>query len=281
MIVSTTRLSPPQRAGGDSLSRELSFRKVTNVNYNSDKEEGEPIYDDRADQEDVGNGIGGSSGKDNRGPGEARRRQREKDSSNDDRTSHKVKGKGGTDNDYHMDGKKVGKGEGECKGGPCYKSDKDGKKGGDKDNGRKSGKGKGGPCYKSHKDGKKGDEDQGGIQTNQPSHAPIAGVTPSPTTTALTPEQIACNFLSLTSLAECRARERFDPNAGDFATGSTIPTELGLLTQLTYLDISSNQLSGSIPSSLSTLTHLTYLNVENNTLRGSIPSTYCASTSIV
>ncbi len=53
----------------------------------------------------------------------------------------------------------------------------------------------------------------------------------------------------------------------------TIPTELGLLTQLTSLDLSGNQLNGTIPSALGKLTQLTALRLSGNQLNGTIPST--------
>jgi Leucine-rich repeat (LRR) protein len=53
-------------------------------------------------------------------------------------------------------------------------------------------------------------------------------------------------------------------------TGS-IPSEIGNLTNLTYLNLSNNQLSGSIPSEIGNLTNLTTLGLGSNQLTGSIP----------
>ena len=54
-------------------------------------------------------------------------------------------------------------------------------------------------------------------------------------------------------------------------TGS-IPSELGNLSSLTDLDLSSNDLTGSIPSELGNLSSLTDLDLRSNDLTGSIPS---------
>ncbi len=52
----------------------------------------------------------------------------------------------------------------------------------------------------------------------------------------------------------------------------TIPTELGDLTALTTLDLSSHQISGTIPTQLGSLTALTALDLSGNQLTGAIPS---------
>lgn len=52
----------------------------------------------------------------------------------------------------------------------------------------------------------------------------------------------------------------------------TIPNEIGLLTQLTELRISSNKLSGAIPNEIVNLTNLKTLELENNNLNGLIPT---------
>ena len=54
-------------------------------------------------------------------------------------------------------------------------------------------------------------------------------------------------------------------------TGS-IPAELGSLSNLSGLDLSSNQLTGSIPAELGSLSNLIYLNLFFNQLTGSIPA---------
>jgi hypothetical protein len=50
-----------------------------------------------------------------------------------------------------------------------------------------------------------------------------------------------------------------------------IPAQLGSMTDLESLDLSSNQLSGEIPQELTGLTFLSVLNLSNNHLVGKIP----------
>jgi hypothetical protein len=50
-----------------------------------------------------------------------------------------------------------------------------------------------------------------------------------------------------------------------------IPSDLGLLTDLTYLDLQSSQLTGTIPSALGDLSKLTGLYLDRNQLTGTIP----------
>ena len=80
---------------------------------------------------------------------------------------------------------------------------------------------------------------------------------------------VACNFLSLPDVSVCQARKLFN----GAIVGNTIPTEIGLLTQLTFLGLSENPLAGTIPSTLGLLTLLTSLDLSLNQLTGTIPST--------
>jgi Leucine-rich repeat (LRR) protein len=52
----------------------------------------------------------------------------------------------------------------------------------------------------------------------------------------------------------------------------TIPTELGRLTSLPFLNMSDSQMTGTIPTQLGQLTTLTYLGMSNNQLTGIIPT---------
>lgn len=106
--------------------------------------------------------------------------------------------------------------------------------------------------------------------------------------------QIACNFIGLPSWTDCQ-NERAVVGPGSYE--STIPTEIGLLTQVTYmyfarpmtgtipstisqmtllsyLSFSDSQLTGTIPSSISQLTRLTGLSFYDNLLTGTIPSSF-------
>ena len=80
--------------------------------------------------------------------------------------------------------------------------------------------------------------------------------------------QIACKFLKYASLQECQSAEAFQ----GYTSGPTIPTEIGVLTQLSYLDIlTTNHLRGTIPSEIGKLTKLTAFHLSANHLTGTIP----------
>ena len=59
--------------------------------------------------------------------------------------------------------------------------------------------------------------------------------------------------------------------SGDPFTGA-IPPEIGKLTNLTHINLFSNELTGPIPEEIGNLTGLTSLNLGNNQLTGAIPS---------
>ena len=77
-----------------------------------------------------------------------------------------------------------------------------------------------------------------------------------------------CDWHGVTCSSEVVTRLFFYNNS---LTG-TIPSELGNLTNLTFLQLGSNSLTGSIPAELGNLTKLTYLYLGDNSLTGSIPS---------
>ena len=60
----------------------------------------------------------------------------------------------------------------------------------------------------------------------------------------------------------------------------TIPSTLGLLTQLTSLDLFDNELTGTIPLTLGFLTQLDYLELYDNQFNGTIPSALCSISGI-
>ena len=80
---------------------------------------------------------------------------------------------------------------------------------------------------------------------------------------------VACNFLNFSSITMCQAATSFDGRS----VGIEIPSELGLLTQLTYLSLIESELLGTIPSTLGNLVLLTELYLSYNQLTGTIPST--------
>ena len=77
----------------------------------------------------------------------------------------------------------------------------------------------------------------------------------TPTAISKTPVGIACKFLAMTNVTKCQAKVTFR----DSTTGSTIPSEIGALTQLMALDLFGNSLLSSIPSEIGLLTHLSHL----------------------
>jgi Leucine-rich repeat (LRR) protein len=97
---------------------------------------------------------------------------------------------------------------------------------------------------------------------------PTSAPTLSPGQT-MSPEQIACNFITRTSLDDCRSTLKV--MSPSIAAGVTIPSGIGLLTQLIHLEVDYSQLIGTIPPSLSNLSRLTYLSFFDNQLTGTIP----------
>ena len=64
---------------------------------------------------------------------------------------------------------------------------------------------------------------------------------------------------------------KFPPTLTSIGLTGPIPPEIGNLVNLTYVDLSWNQLTGSIPPEIGNLTNLGWLYLSNNQLIGSIP----------
>ena len=94
--------------------------------------------------------------------------------------------------------------------------------------------------------------------------------------------QEICEFFNFKDLNDCRSATSWEgesPYYYGYEYNTTIPSGIGLLTQLTRLkfngyfeDYSSRVLVGSIPSSIGNLVHLNYLNFSYNGLTGTIPT---------
>jgi hypothetical protein len=80
--------------------------------------------------------------------------------------------------------------------------------------------------------------------------------------------QDECDWQGVTCVNDKVAELRF----GSLELAGTIPTEISLLQNLTYLDISQNNLQGSIPEGLYDLVNLQSLYLYQNQLTGSISS---------
>lgn len=101
--------------------------------------------------------------------------------------------------------------------------------------------------------------------------APTSSSTSSPTfDPTLSPEQIACNFIARPNLVDCRSTVEVSVSSSN-AAGVTIPSEIGVLTQLTHLEYDLSELVGTIPSTLSNLSRLDFLSLFDNKLTGTIP----------
>ncbi|KAI2503178.1 hypothetical protein MHU86_11281 [Fragilaria crotonensis] len=94
----------------------------------------------------------------------------------------------------------------------------------------------------------------------------------APAPISSTSVRIACNFLSISNVTVCRSTFLFDTNADDKTTGSSIPSEIGLLTQLTLLNFAYIGLTSAIPSEIGLLTQLSILDFGVNEVKGAIPS---------
>jgi hypothetical protein len=65
---------------------------------------------------------------------------------------------------------------------------------------------------------------------------------------------------------------RLPAGEGITLTGSSLSTEIGLLTSLQYFDVANQRLQGAIPSDWEVLTNMVMLNLSNNQISSTIPS---------
>jgi Leucine-rich repeat (LRR) protein len=90
----------------------------------------------------------------------------------------------------------------------------------------------------------------------------------TPTTAPMKPEEPTLFGIALTTLWNLTSLEL----VSDELVAGSITSEIGLLTALTFLELSKNQLTGSIPTELGLLTALDWLYLEDNQLSGTIPT---------
>ena len=103
--------------------------------------------------------------------------------------------------------------------------------------------------------------------------ATLPPVTILPTTTLDASIIRACQFFTDVTITVCSSMTSYTGASTVGTVQSTIPTEIGILTQLTYLELQSVALVGTIPSELGLLTQLSYLSVCCNAFTGTIPAT--------
>ena len=79
---------------------------------------------------------------------------------------------------------------------------------------------------------------------------------------------IACTFLQIAA-SQCEFQDDVDISC--LTLPGTIPSEIGLLTQVTRLYLFYNEFTGTIPSELGNMINLKYLYLDDNELTGTIP----------
>ena len=96
--------------------------------------------------------------------------------------------------------------------------------------------------------------------------------TANPATAATTASDqelnIACTFLNFDNITACQGMTSF---AGG-SLGTTIPTEIGSMTQLALLSLDNNQFVGTVPTEIGLLTQLRFLSLFLNHLTGTLPT---------
>lgn len=96
---------------------------------------------------------------------------------------------------------------------------------------------------------------------------PSAASRPTTEQTPTGNHQIACSWIGVDNVDACLSIVNIGAGSMPSTGTGSIPTELGMLTQLTRLDLfTSNTLSGSIPTQLGMLTQLTNFQLFTNAL---------------
>ena len=106
-------------------------------------------------------------------------------------------------------------------------------------------------------------DENGSTQQSDATNTPVTSPVPAP----MEDLTVACSFLSIPDLAQCQATTVFTGTI----VGSTIPTEIGWLTQLTSVNLQADRLNGAIPTEIGRLTKIAFLNLNVNLLTSTIP----------
>lgn len=84
-------------------------------------------------------------------------------------------------------------------------------------------------------------------------------------------QRISCASNQLTGTLSTRLQSVLSLHVGQNYLNGTIPSELGLLTNLEHLDIFENEFTGSIPTELGLCTKLKGMDLSTNSLTGTLP----------